>query len=203
MELTLSVCIPCIQSHVYLLDRCIKSIYLQTLLPNEVVISISSVNYLMEMQHQVEALIGKYRDKLNILIYYTSDKKYAGENRNKAIIHSTGDIISFIDADDLMYSNRLNTILTLFRVYPNYIGILHYFTENIIESIEPDQIFDTDYITDYIFTENIHFGHPSFRRSIFNKYLYTAAPRMQDLNFIESLLLEHIDNLKIYKASEL
>lgn len=195
--LTLSVCIPCIQEHIYLLDRCVESIYTQSLLPDEVVISISSVDN-MNTQPAVENLIGRFRDKLNIIVYYTSAQHFAGENRNKAVIHSTGDIISFIDADDIMYSNRLNIILTLFRVYPLCIGILHLFTENVLHDTEPDQVFNINSISEYMFSEYIHFGHPSFRRALFDKYIYNNSPRVQDFEFIESILPEHQDNLIVY-----
>jgi glycosyltransferase involved in cell wall biosynthesis len=215
MELTISVCIPCIQEHIYLLKRCVKSIYMQTLLPMEVVISISNItetchftencnftktnNIFINTSQYVESLIGVYRDKLNIIILYTSEKKYAGENRNIAIKNSTGDIISFIDADDVMYSNRLNIIETLFRVCTQCICVLHHFSENALDQIEPDQLFNDNSIVDYNFSELIHFGHPSFRKCIFKKYLYSNLPRTQDLDFIQSIIQEYRQNILIYE----
>lgn len=201
-ELSISVCIPCIQEHVYLLDRCIKSIYNQTYLPFEVVISISNITggceSIFYAQRYVEELLMQYRDRLNILITYTKQQQYAGENRNKCIKIATGDIISFIDADDIMYSNRLNTIVTIFKVYPKCMGILHLFTENNIDNAEPDQSFNTDFMSEYEFSEHIHFGHPSFRRVVYDKYQYSNSPRTQDFDFIESVLPEYLANIIIY-----
>jgi glycosyltransferase involved in cell wall biosynthesis len=200
---TISVLIPCIEKHIQFLGRCIKSIREQTLLPSEVVISISNITEKNDSYPNtriaVEKLIGKYRDKLDIIIYYTSDIKYAGQNRNICVGLSTGDIISFIDADDVMYSNRLNILDTIFRVCPKCIGILHYFTENAALGMEPDQTYEDNKIWDYTFSELIHYGHPSFRRKIFNKYKYSDAHRTQDFGFIETIIPEYREQLLVYR----
>lgn len=202
MSLTISVCIPCIEEHIPLLKRCVRSIYTQTILPKEVIISISNITDTTlgykNTHNTIENLIGEYRDKLNIIIIYTADKKYAGENRNTTIDIATGDIISFIDADDIMYTNRLNILETIFRVFPLCICILHYFTENVLQAQEPDQTFTEQRIVDYNFSDQIHFGHPSFRRHIFNKYRYSNKPRNQDLDFIQSIQA-YRDRILIYQ----
>lgn len=202
MSLTIAVCIPCVEEHIPFLKRCVKSIHSQTLLPKEVIISVSnitdtSLNYI-NTHNTIENLIGTFRDKLNILVSYTCERKYAGENRNTTVDLATCDIISFIDADDIMYSNRLNIIDTIFRVCVQCVCVLHHFTENVLHDIEPNQVFTEQRIVDYNFSELIHFGHPSFTRQLLKRYRYSAQPRNQDLNFIQSIL-EHRDRILVYE----
>lgn len=202
MSLSISVCIPCIEEHIHLLKRCVNSIYQQTLLPKEVIISISNITDttigFVFTHNMVEDLIGSYRDKLKIYVLLTADKKYAGENRNTAVEFSTGDIISFIDADDIMYTNRINIIHTIFLVCGECICVLHHFTENIANQVEPSQLFDVKNIVDYNFSHQIHFGHPSFKREIFLEYKYSNSARHQDLNFIKSIQ-KYRNKILIYK----
>lgn len=203
MTLTISVCIPCIEEHINFLDRCVGSIYTQTFHPLEVVISISNITETAigfpVTKNVVNQMMAKYRDRFNIVVFYTTERKYAGENRNITIDLSQGDIISFIDADDIMYSNRLNIISTIFRMYTGAVCILHYFTENALNDTEPDQTFSSDKISDYNFSELIHFGHPSFKRCIFDTYRYSSAPRTQDMELINALLPEYRDLMFIYQ----
>lgn len=197
MDLKISVCIPCLSNHIYLLNRCIKSIYKQILHPNEVIISISSVEDIETTKSDVETQIGKYRDRLNLIILYTEEKKYAGENRNIAIAQSTGDIITFIDADDTMYSNRLWILFRIFMQTPECLGVLHHFTEN-EEIREESWKFEENSIVDYEYTDKLHFGHPTFRRKIFDKFSYSNKHRGQDFELLENIVQKLRPSLKIY-----
>jgi glycosyltransferase involved in cell wall biosynthesis len=197
MTLTISICIPCLASHINLLDRCIKSIYKQILHPDEVIISISSVEDMEATKTNVENQIGKYQDRLKIIILYTEEKKYAGENRNIAIAHATGDIITFIDADDAMYSNRLWVLFRTFSQTPSCLGVLHHFTEN-EEIREESWKFDVNNIKDYLYTDKLHFGHPTFRREIFDSFSYSNKPRGQDFELLEAIVQKLRSQLKVY-----
>lgn len=198
MSLTISVCIPCISNHIYLLNRCIKSIYTQILHPHEVIISISSVVDIESTKIYVENQIGKYRDRLKIIILYTEEKKFAGENRNIAIKNSSGNIITFIDADDTMYNNRLWIIFRTFDQIPSCLGLLHYFSEN-EEMRKETWKFDENMIKDYEYTDKLHFGHPTFRREIFKKFSYSNKHRGQDFELMERIVQRLRPQLRIYK----
>jgi len=146
----------------------------------------------------VENQIGKYRDRLDITVLYTTKKKYAGENRNIAITHSTGDIITFIDADDSMYNNRLWVLSRTFDQTPSCLGVLHYFTEN--DEIRDEKWeFDKNSIKDYEYTDKLHFGHPTFRREIFDTFSYSNKHRGQDFELLENIVQKLRSRLKIYK----
>ena len=204
MTLSISVCIPCIEAHIPYLGRCINSIYKQIRLPQEVVISLSNITDksvdFFNTKRTVESLIGRYRNKLRIVVIYTQDKKFAGENRNIAVEHSTGDIISFIDSDDCMYSNRLYILEKIFLYYPDCMGILHLFQENQdANSEEPLWNYNENDIHKYQYSPRLHYGHPSFRRGVFNEFKYSNMRRGQDFAFIESILPKYLPNLYIYE----
>lgn len=198
MDLTISVCIPCVDKHIPLLPRCIRSIYKQIILPDEVIISISSVADIEETTKKVEELIGQFRRRLNIKVIYTTEKKFAGENRNIAIAASTGEIISLIDADDNMYHNRLYVIKQIFKEDPECLGVLHHFTENHGERNEKWK-FSLESVKPYFYTDKLHFGHPSFRRQLFTEFKYSSMPRIQDIKFVEYILPKYRSRLRVYE----
>ncbi len=198
MENKISVCIPCIQKHIPFLSSCVASINKQSLLPFEIVISISNiVDYksMKNVENECEKIINS--TTIPIKIKYTYEKKYAGENRNICVDEAEGDIISFIDADDIMHRDRIKILTEIFDKYKDYIGVLHYFVEN--KSLDNEEKFDETNIQKYSFSDLLHFGHSSFRKKIFEKYKYGSDHRGQDVKFIASILPEYLNRLLIYK----
>jgi glycosyltransferase involved in cell wall biosynthesis len=197
--LSISVCIPCVESHIIYLPDCLNSISNQTHKPNEVIICISNISSsLEEVKRKIELLCSQYID-LNIKVDFTAESRYAGENRNKAVEISTGEIITFIDADDLMRCDRLYVIHKIFSLNPDAIGIIHKFYENKFPLENQKEVnFDKIFIKKYMFSDDLHFGHSSFRREIFNEYKYSDKPRGQDIEFVHNILDKYINKLFIY-----
>jgi len=141
MTSTISVCIPCIAKHIPLIQRCIHSIYNQTVLPNEVIISISNIENETGLYDTIKHMQGlcKLYKTLNIKPLYSREKKYAGENRNTAISLATGDLITFIDADDYMFINRIAILKQIFITTPECLGLLHHFIENDTTGMNDDK----------------------------------------------------------------
>lgn len=201
-NLSISVCIPCSEKHTIYLVDCLNSITEQTHKPNEVIICISGISdnkdEFEKKKKDVEMLL-RYYPELNIKVDFSTKTLYAGENRNKAVSMSTGQIITFIDADDIMRCDRLYVLHKIFSLNSNTMGVIHKFYEN--EDIPPNKPeinFDKNDILPYLYSDKLHFGHASFRREIFNKYKYSNKQRGQDIEFVHNLLEEHISNLVIY-----
>ena len=202
---SVSVCIPCIPSHIEYLHDCLFSIVQQTVLPEEIIIVTSEATDIVK--ESVFSQINCFEGILPITCEFFTEKQFAGTNRNAAIKLACSDIIALIDADDMMYPERIEIIKSVFKQYPFAVGLLHYFTENSIIDEEKfsEQKCDLNtlqknLIEPYYYSDKIHCGHASFRRSLFDEYQYTSKPRGQDIEFIENILPKYIENLLIYKA---
>jgi len=103
----IGVCIPTYNKHLPLLERCLDSIEEQTVQPSIVSISASSIT---------EPPILKPRP-FPVKLVTTPNQQFAAENRNNAAqqILDEVDILSFIDSDDEMVSNRLEYVLKAFQ----------------------------------------------------------------------------------------
>ena len=197
----ISVCIPCIKRDQYKLFRLIDSIEKQYVKPHEIVISLSGVENNKKNKLFYKKL--QQNTSIKIKLIFSKYKKYAGENRNIATENSKGNIIIYIDADDLMKPNRIERILELFNKY-NCKCILHSFENNLtnITTKNKTKIYDSNFMYNlhkkcktpflHIDNENIlHHGHLSIKREVFNKikFLYNEKyKRGQDSKFVRDIL---------------
>jgi glycosyltransferase involved in cell wall biosynthesis len=99
---TIGVAICCYKKHTSKLLRLLDSIATQTLLPTQVVVSSSSCE-----PSDIPAL-PEYPFPVTLIIH--RGRKNAAQNRNIAVRALTTDIVSFIDADDLMLPRRLEAV---------------------------------------------------------------------------------------------
>lgn len=109
----ISVVIPCIPKHIYLLKNILQSLLENTVKPYEVIIYMNLFNKLKEQIKEIENIFSKV---LNLVIINNKGKKYAGPSRQKGSEKVSGDIIVYLDADDL--------------VHPQLIEIVDYFFSN-------------------------------------------------------------------------
>jgi glycosyltransferase involved in cell wall biosynthesis len=104
---SISICIPCIPKHLDKLPRMLRSIATQTMKPKEVIVALSSFT------GDAGELEMKLSATYPVRILPTSEKLYAGGNRERAIKVATGDLIAFLDADDEIHPQRLEIISQL------------------------------------------------------------------------------------------
>ena len=113
-HLRTSIIIPCHPRHACHLYDLISLYEEQTILPDEIVISLSQANQVSkEIIHNIESTSWAFSVKL-----LKSDKKlYAGHNRNRACDAASGDIFICQDADDLPHPQRVEIIRYFFELY--------------------------------------------------------------------------------------
>jgi cellulose synthase/poly-beta-1,6-N-acetylglucosamine synthase-like glycosyltransferase len=113
----LGVCIPCHANHLDLLPNCLESIRQQTRVPDVVVVSVSSATTYPELPCRV---------------LVRSELICAGENRNIAArsIADTVDVLTFIDADDVMHPRRIEMIEKHFTDHPELDYFVHSYTND-------------------------------------------------------------------------
>lgn len=111
---TISVIIPCVYKHAQYLHSLLQRLEQQTVMPNEVIISLSECHKVEPATlHKIQNEPWKFR-----CIVLTSEKiQYAGENRNRACSRATGDIFVLQDADDIPHPQRIEVIKYFFEHY--------------------------------------------------------------------------------------
>ena len=115
---TIGIGIPCISRDLKFFQKVLDSIVKQTLTPIEVVISLSNV--FIEDIRFFKTILLKY-STIKFKTFITKNKQNASQNRNIILkyFHSQDkfEILSFIDADDEMHSQRLKIISKSFKKY--------------------------------------------------------------------------------------
>lgn len=112
--MTASVIIPCHYKHARFLSQIIKEYSSGTVLPDEIVISLSNADKVP--QEIINAIKGS--DYPFDVVLLTSDQPLsAGANRNKAAKIAKGDILISHDADDLPHPQRIEIIKYFFENY--------------------------------------------------------------------------------------
>ena len=114
----IGVAIPCYYGHIQRIYDLLDSIEKQTVLPDKVVVSISSTS---------EFKINKiYCFTLEVIV--TENKQNAAKNRNVAASKLNDmNYITFIDADDIMHPQRIEFLLIGFQKYDSDIILHNYF----------------------------------------------------------------------------
>lgn len=64
-------------------------------------------------------------------IHYRKGKKNSTSNKNYGFKHTHCSNISFFDADDVMYNNRINILHYIINKYPEYDIIMHKYTRTL------------------------------------------------------------------------
>lgn len=117
MTLTLGVAIPCYAGHFHYLTSLLSNIASSTMKPSEIAISCSSWSH--------DKLEYFSYDGIPVQVWYSSDKLNASQNRNRAASLLKTNLISFLDADDLMHPRRIEFLLHAFETRPDISAVFH------------------------------------------------------------------------------
>lgn len=120
----ISIGVPCILKHAKHLPTLIQSINNQTLLPYEIIISLSSTDKVNgeRIRKQLNNI-----SKVNVKVIDTIEEKYAGDNRNICVENCNTELISFIDADDELCPTRTEVLEKVYKEY-DYDVLYHLYT---------------------------------------------------------------------------
>lgn len=189
-DLRVSVIIPCYFEHVIYLEDLLKHYEAQTILPDEVVISVS------EAEKVPKLLIGDLMNKKWAFpVRYVLSKKsmLAGENRNEACRVATGDIFITQDADDIPNPNRVEVVKFFFDKY-KVDHLIHLFSSgsnfNLKELDNIDFVYLKNFNEIWRKAPEAHHGNIAIRRNVFEKIQWTNKPRGEDVEF----------NFKVYRS---
>ena len=202
----LGIAIPCFIKHIPNLWILLEALNNQTRLPDKVVVSCSSTEFI-----QIPSIY-----KFQLIICITPDYKNASQNRNIAIsLLNDMDYISFIDADDIPHYQRNEIILQTIADNNSDIILHNFMIENVnlhnqITSVNFKHnvlcrassgcIMHIKYEDECKF--KIHHAQSTVRREICDKVLYNESAQYtgkEDCVFCYSVFsLPNIKNSYIY-----
>jgi hypothetical protein len=101
---SVSVVIPCAQSHVVHLRELVTALCAQTRRPDQIVVAVSGCE-LADLP------------QLDAQVLHSRDRQTAGANRNRGTAAARGDVVIYQDADDLPHAQRVEIVAGLFEKY--------------------------------------------------------------------------------------
>ena len=112
-KLTVTIGIPCIKEDMDKIQKLKKSIDAQTVQPDEVIVVISDIP----------------KDECPVIdnwkVFCREKLQHAGISRNDAWSEASSDVVTFIDADDEMYAERIEIIRDYFSHNPKLMLLIH------------------------------------------------------------------------------
>lgn len=189
-HLKVSYIIPCYWGHFKHLQGLLDVLCKQTVLPDEVVISLSEIQKLDDADVQkLESQILPFR----LLIIKHTEKLSTGANRNCACENASGDICILNDADDLPHVQRIEFIRDVFEQTDAQMVMHDFdFSFDIFEKYEPIEIryqklLHRPVYCSYAgieFRNGMHHGNVSIRRLAIEKVKWPSEHRQgEDITF--------------------
>lgn len=183
-----SVIIPCHVNHFQHLPELLIHFKNQSKSPNEIVISVSEVDEHAKSLAQV-LLDQSWPFLLKFIV--TENKKSAGENRNIAAKHATGDILICQDADDLPHPQRVEIIKYMFDTYQidhlvhAYISYYRTFTPYKIDKVRIIKFSTYDEMIENCTKRKYHLtnGNVSYTKEVAKNVLFTSHHVWEDILF--------------------
>ncbi len=184
--LTTSVIVPCYPGHVKYLPELIEHYNNQTVLPDEMVISLSEIH---KISKEDAVRIMECDPKFFINIVFSEEVLYAGQNRNSAAEKATGDILICQDADDIPHPQRIEFIKKSFEQKKIDI-LLHRWVPsdkdkilNNIYNFKRMHIYITKDWGKHECFDYIHYGNISIKKEVFNKVKWSDLKNSEDVKF--------------------
>ncbi len=182
IHVTTSIVVPCVPIHFQYIPELLEGYTRQTVLPDEVVISLSEGLKVNRME------MADVKDRswpFKLLIIENEDKTSEGTNRNIGTDHSSGDVLLYQDADDLPHPQRVEIVKYLFENYFVQHVYHGYILENNAET-EPFAIYDLHalnafYAYQHVYQvngRNLHNGAVCFTRDVANKVRWVEGFRI-------------------------
>ena len=189
-DITVSIIIPCYHGHFKFLKELILDFCQQTVLPEEIVISLSEV----EKIDKIELENLKHIDlPFKLILIENTQKLYAGENRNIAAAKSTGDIIICQDADDKPHPQRIEIIKYQFTE-SNIDHLIHGYSK---KANELDFSFYGD-PKNFEKKFRLTAGNIAIKKEVFAKIKWTNIPRGEDCKFNKDVKKAGFKSVKLF-----
>jgi cellulose synthase/poly-beta-1,6-N-acetylglucosamine synthase-like glycosyltransferase len=190
LDPTVSIIIPCYPGHFQFLKELILDFCQQTVLPNEIVISLSEADKINKME--IEDLRNTNLP-IKLILIENKQKLYAGENRNMAAGNCTGDIIICQDADDKPHPQRIEIIKSQF-IKSNIDHLIHGYSK------KAEELNYSFYGNPKNFEKKFRLaaGNIAIKKEVFAKIKWTNLPRGEDCKFNKDVKKAGFKCIKIF-----
>lgn len=174
--MTIGIAIPTFSGHLFHLKKLLTRISESSVLPNQVSVSISSL--------EDDIVLDEY--PFELIVTKTSERKNPCENRNIAASKLTTDIISFIDGDDIPHVKRIEYLLEAFNMGAH--AIVHNYNQDSNSDSEwyNSNLEPVNYLHEYVDTifdhcafaqnstnhQDYHCAHITVKKEIFDRFQY-------------------------------
>ncbi len=213
MYKTVSVCIITFNRSV-LLDKCLNSIKNQIIKPFEVIVV---DNY---KKDSAKNIVDSYKNDLNIKYFY-EENVGVGYARNRCIVESLGDIISFIDDDAFATTNWIKNIIHFHNKYKEYAAIVgesisysknkyielysnilhkNFFKKNLLNN-NKILVLDTKNSSikkDYIDKYKINFDIRCKRNGEDIDFGYKLIQKKEKIKYVKEIVVYHIERQNVF-----
>lgn len=185
-EIKVSVIIPCYYKHFNLIPTLLKYYVKQTVLPDEVVISLSECH---KVPNASILKVSKNKWPFTLKILKSTEQLSSGQNRNRASAGSSGDLLIYQDADDIPHPKRVELIKYIFEKYKvNHLIHCWDHIENDFPAYNVKEIVNLcQYCESYVDVANlgvwIHNGNIAISRSVYKSIQWPEFHGGEDVIF--------------------
>lgn len=176
----ISVIMPTYNSKVIWLEEAVQSLLLQPYMNWELIIS-DDYSTSNETISKIEEL-GQSDDRIHV--YLNQENRGISGNTNVGLENAKGDLITFLDHDDVLSPNALYEVVKAFNI--EEFDILYSDEDKIGNNEYEDAFFKPDYSPDYLLSCN-YFNHLTvYRKEIINRvgYLRSEFDGAQDYDLL-------------------
>jgi glycosyltransferase involved in cell wall biosynthesis len=190
----ISVIIPCHPVHATHLYRLLEILEQQTVLPDEVIVSICECR---AMPSTVLTRIEQRAWAFPVRLVMAEKQLFPGQNRNYGSMHATGNVFVYQDCDDEPHPQRIEIIKLLFATYDIDL-LMHRFIKLHNQSRMPvfhysyvDFLWPSDYESQ-IPGKDIHNGNIAVSKRVFSSFKWPEKRTGEDEDY-NRMLYGHIE----------
>lgn len=197
-DIAASVVVPCHPAHIKHVYPLLRSLEEQSVLPDEVVISLSEYK---QAHPEIMQLLKESRWAYPVTLILSEEKLNPGQNRNLGSSKASGDVFIYQDADDQPHPQRIEVIKHLFKTY-NLDLLMHRFIEfRKAEDVDASYWKHYDHVeflcpSDYdsqIMGKDIHNGNTAISRNAFSLFKWPDFRTHED-EIYNRILYNHFGN---------
>jgi hypothetical protein len=199
-----SIILPCHFKHFHLVPQLLENYKMQTVLPDEIVISLTEHHFQMIDKNDLSRVTDVNWPFLVTIVIDPSPVSSPGQNRNYACQASLGDLLICQDADDIPHPQRVEILKYIFENFHADFLIHRFFYSDgsDVSNFKTISIHETENLCRYlnyygeIINKCAHQGQVAISRAVFETVKWGLQRRGEDEEFNNNVF--NLFNYKIF-----